>query len=303
MNLIETPLFAYILAWFGFMGGIWALFDRAETVATGDARDAVSRWLHNLDLTRSLPNWPAAFAALFDYVFGKRHFSRGCFYRSCIASLVSVVLVTLVWVALRPEEFSAFIQSWTLATLSFGVLVVMFINFIPDYFSLLESRYVIQWVAAKATTIRIVVSLVIDFAATLVIFFVAVAIFIAVMELIRPAVRPHIAWDMNQWSAVAGTIRDFFSISLRQWKDFVSLHSVMEGMPAAGIALYSTFFTSVWVWLYALSGSGVKLLNYLGVGIGWLRKILDINDKPIRSLGFVSMLLVTVVFMIVPIMR
>ena len=57
------------------------------------------------------------------------------------------------------------------------------------------------------------------------------------------------------------------------------------------------------MWLYAVSGTGIRLLGRLGVGISSLKKLLDIEEKPIRSLGFVSMLLVTVVFAVVPFVR
>jgi len=40
--------FLVCVTWFGFMGGIWALFEAAETSVAVDTKTAVSRWLHNL---------------------------------------------------------------------------------------------------------------------------------------------------------------------------------------------------------------------------------------------------------------
>lgn len=291
MDLIGTPLFAYILAWFGFMGGIWALFDRAETVAAGDTKVAVARWLHNLDLTKILPNWPATFATVFDHVFGRHHLSQRCFFRSCIASVASVVIVTLIWGALAPDEFMAFIRSpdWRVGLLGL-VSIATFLNVIPDYFSLLESRYVIQRMAAKPSASHILIFLVVDFAATLTIFIIAWVTLGALGWLI---VQSGPRYESP------GDALVYLVISLR---DMASLHAT-ENNFTLGICLYSTFFTSVWVWLYALSGATVKLLTHFGVGVGGLKNVLDIDEKPIRSLGFVSMLLVTVVFIIVSIVR
>jgi hypothetical protein len=71
-----------------------------------------------------------------------------------------------------------------------------------------------------------------------------------------------------------------------------------EGQLSWGIFFYSTYFTSVWVWLYVLSGFVVILGRYLGLGFGFLKRIFDIDNKPIRSLGYVSILLVTVVYLV-----
>jgi len=145
MNLIETSLFAYILAWFGFMGGIWALFDRAETVASTDTKAAVSRWLRNLDPTKAMPNWPTTFVAMFDHVFGERHLSWRCFLRSCIASFISVLIVMLIWMTLRSGFYEMLWMAqdeddWGILIGFFVVVVVyaVMLNVIPDYLSLLD---------------------------------------------------------------------------------------------------------------------------------------------------------------------
>ena len=289
MDLIETPLSTYMLAWFGFMGGIWALFDRAETVAAGDTKTAVSRWLTNLNLTSRLANWPAAFAAIFDHVFGEDHLSWRCFYRSCIASVVSVAIVTLIWGALRPEEIMLLIRSHVLSFelwLFFSFAIAF--NVIPDYFSLLESRYVIRWMATRSSILWILVFLIIDFAATLAIFLMVPGVAVVAVIVLAKGFT---------FSAIEQLLEMFWR-GLEQ----ASLHSGGAGFPL-GIFFYSTFFTSVWVWLYAVSGTGIRLLGRLGVGISSLKKLLDIEEKPIRSLGFVSMLLVTVVFVVVPFVR
>ena len=66
-----------------------------------------------------------------------------------------------------------------------------------------------------------------------------------------------------------------------------------------GTYFYTTFFTSIWVWIYALSGFTVKLAAKLN----WLKGILDIDKKPLRSMAMVSILIVTIIFVVVPFLR
>ena len=60
-----------------------------------------------------------------------------------------------------------------------------------------------------------------------------------------------------------------------------------------GIFIYSTFLTSVWVWLYALSGFLVKGIAASRKGLHFLKRHLNLEEHPLRSMGFVLMFLVT----------
>jgi len=62
---------------------------------------------------------------------------------------------------------------------------------------------------------------------------------------------------------------------------------------------YSTFFTSVWVWLYALSGTMVKIANYLGIGIEYFKRFLDIDKNPFLCIGVVSIIIVSLIYLVV----
>lgn len=63
----------------------------------------------------------------------------------------------------------------------------------------------------------------------------------------------------------------------------------------------STFFTSIWVWLYGISALLIRYLVSLGVNLRYL--FLDIDDKPLRSLGIVSVLIVTFAFSLALLLR
>ena len=71
--------------------------------------------------------------------------------------------------------------------------------------------------------------------------------------------------------------------------------------PIIGIFLYSTFLTSVWVWLYFLGGIVIKIVEYIGLGTAKLRRWLDVENQPMRAIGYMCIIIVTIGFLVFPI--
>jgi len=67
-----------------------------------------------------------------------------------------------------------------------------------------------------------------------------------------------------------------------------------------GPFIYSTYLTSIWIWLYVLSGVFIRLLRKFSGSLEIARNLLNIEEKPLQSIGFVSMLIVSVVYLIIP---
>lgn len=282
MEQTIPPLLLHAVTWATIIGGIGYLFEQAEKVVSSATKAAVSRWLLNLDPAGAVTGWPATFATMFDRVFDERHLSWRCFSRSCIASLVSVVVVTFLWGALRPSQFTSFftmyIRSDDIGWKTIAVfLITAIFNLIPDYLSLIETRYIIQHINRTHSTIHILAFLTIDFMATATIGFGAI---VGGLILITKGNIP-----------VTELISTFieYALPLSVWE---------TGSMSLGIWFYAAFFTSVWVWLYVLSGSVVRLLEYLGVGINRLKFVLDVENKPLRSIGFISIVLFTIVYFV-----
>lgn len=55
-----------------------------------------------------------------------------------------------------------------------------------------------------------------------------------------------------------------------------------------GIFFFSTFLTSVWVWLFALSSGIIQLAARSGALLRTLQFVLPIKTKPLRSIGMVA---------------
>jgi hypothetical protein len=57
-----------------------------------------------------------------------------------------------------------------------------------------------------------------------------------------------------------------------------------------------TFFTSIWLWLYAGSGFLLKAARHFDRYLGWFNRILDIEKKPLSSIGLVAGSIVAVIY-------
>ena len=64
------------------------------------------------------------------------------------------------------------------------------------------------------------------------------------------------------------------------------------------ISFYSAFFTSVWLWIYILAVFVSRILLRMNSGIGFLLRVTDVEKQPFRSMGFVSVLITTGLFLL-----
>jgi len=209
----------------------------------------------------------------------ERHLSGKCFRRSSLASLAAVGVITLAVLAVDASiirDFGGggggiFVSVTLLALLS------LLINLLPDYLSLYETRLVLGFMAKSKGALRTLALLLFDLAATVLIsflvgFVVMFGLFITIFG------DPLTVTELAEWF----------------WEGLTFSGEKSE----LGIFIYSTFFTSVWVWLYALSGFLVKGIATSRKGLHFLQRHLNLEEHPLRSMGFVLMLLVTVVYLV-----
>lgn len=65
-----------------------------------------------------------------------------------------------------------------------------------------------------------------------------------------------------------------------------------------GIFLYSTFITSLWIWLYVLGALFVRGLNAAGALKGRLGQVINLEDKPLSAMGSTLIALSTAIYLI-----
>jgi hypothetical protein len=186
-----------------------------------------------------------------------------------------------------------------LMLLLFSVVVAV-VNTVPDYFSLLETRWTIK---LMGTSNRVVSILLVDLLLT-------VAISGCAIALLDGAV-----WSLLQLSAqVLDANRSAFAARpdfLAMWDariaeydlgmtavDYVGrglLNAISFRRPS-GVLFYSAFFTSAWLWAYTMSALGSRVLLKMNSGVGFLLRVTDVERQPFRSMGFVSVIIVSVLF-------
>ncbi len=68
------------------------------------------------------------------------------------------------------------------------------------------------------------------------------------------------------------------------WDYWLDLPAWLSLNNELGMFLWTTYLTSVWLWLYALSGLLVRAIR----GATFLRDHLNVEEKPLSSMGFVA---------------
>ena len=210
-------------------------------------RDTLRLWLTQRD-GEARTNWSRQFCAMFDAVFGARHLSVGCFLRSSVASLLGVLALYLLF-----GPVLGLLQGRTPKGLSMTEALVLgaLVNVIPDYLSLLETRWLLRfmdrWRGFWAQVVLLAVDLVVSAA---------------------------IIWLWIQ--GVRWVIGEPF-LSVVELLAFFSIYSVF---------FYSSFFTSIWAWLYCGSMWFLRLFTGLG-----LNRVLDVWGEPVKQVALVGSVL------------
>lgn len=281
-------MLAYIGAWAGLIGGIGALFILAEEASTPQTKRLISNWLLNLKLEGTSSTWPAQFAEMFDSIFGKKNFTIKCFLRSSIASFCVALVSFLVLNALVFDiSFSKELQRYPVSSFVFLYLTAPIVmNLFPDYFSLLETRFIIRVMGTDFRLIHVLALLGFDLFLTTLIWFAGVNILFLIF------LAEYILTVDN---VTHPSIIEYYKIAFNSYKST----DISSGTDLfAWISLITTFFTSFWIWLYASSGFFVKLMYKMGWGFNLLRGFLDVKKKPVRALGFITCLVVTILFFV-----
>lgn len=253
---------------------------KADGYISEDLREDLSRYLLRIKPERvgaAVSVWPLHFATLFDKVFGSKHISVRCFARSCIASLGALAMALVVYAYAAPADwdyvkhavasgdrlafFWSFVPGWLL------VFFFVMLNLIPDYLSLLETRFVIRRMTSVGSMSGQIIWLVFDFAATLAIFVIPVAVF-GILDGM-PAIE---------------SIRNVLAAGV------LSPSVPVDGRILA-VFLWTTFATSVWVWIYWAAQRLTRFTSSINQGVKFLKYALPIKKRPLRSVGTVMALL------------
>jgi hypothetical protein len=260
-----------------------------------ETKGQMAEWLGVLKAEPRLESWPKTFYSVFERVFGRKHLSWTCFFRSSAASLlfgfIGFVLAMSYdareWgaVGLRFDSLDAVMQFGELFTPVGGIFTDAFINAIasnhimlgwlilamwlimmiivtnslPDFVSLYETRIVLRTMQ-RLRGVWLPILIAVDFAAT-----------------ILTAAIWNVVW-MNFCGLFNGVGPDSIKTSIM----------VLNSWGLRYWFLFPALGTSVWLWLYAAAGLLLRSAHRFDLGFNWFRRKFDIEKKPLQSIGLVA---------------
>jgi hypothetical protein len=156
--------------------------------------------------------------------------------------------------------------------------ITLFTNVLPDYLSLLESRFVLRLMTRTRSGGVWTGGLVVDVWLTLLIAFLPIVILSGVLSGRFDSLAVlRVAWQ-----------------SILHPLDFT--RGVFGYAAQSPVVIFPAFFTSIWLWLYAGSGFLLKAARRFDIGFDWFNRKFDIEKKPLQSIGLVAGALVAVVY-------
>src|SRR3981081_2403289 len=79
----------------GLFYGVLKFFEEVEKKLNPDTRLGIAVWLLDLHPSQNVQGWRSTFAKIFERVFGWKHMSWKCFWRSCAVTVIMTLIVML----------------------------------------------------------------------------------------------------------------------------------------------------------------------------------------------------------------
>ncbi|MCK4798941.1 MAG: hypothetical protein KAT05_16315, partial [Spirochaetes bacterium] len=273
ISMSEGSILNLIGAWTASLTGIAILFKAMEYTTPKDKKRSAANWLKSIadkSTSNTIVDSPQWFVESFDRIFGEKHLTWRCILISSISSIIAVFVMFIVWGLLSPRLFIEIVKYKPdiIVSVFSGCLLL---NLVPDYISLLETRWIMNNVAD--VKIRVLSKIIIlDAIITGFIF----SSFFSIIFLIS-----------------GSSIDKVFNI-LNQMILFIET----DVPPPVGILFYSTYFTSVWFYLFMISSIGAKVIYSFGHFGNTIMDFFGVQKTPFQSMGTIIMILVTVGFVI-----
>lgn len=261
------------------------VFGWADAGMSQEGRARLTQWIKSVPGTDQIDAWASVFPNLVDKVFGSRAFSFKFFLRSCIASIAAVAISGALEIAVLGKGALTTGQNWAgYETLTYYLWLTIPINCVPDYFSLLFSRFIVRRMARYPTPLRIAFLLILDGA-------VSVAIPIAAIGTIAPYLR--VFGLLGAVDVYAEGFPEQVYLFLKVLGTWTRALLEPGGWgPFLRLYLFASLFTSVWVWLYVIASVVIRILHR--ARSLWIKILpfLSIEDRPMQAIGRVAGLIV-----------
>lgn len=162
----------YLTATAAICAAIWAIAAATESVARGTFRENFEAQIRNFDLAEWLRQVPSEILIVFGAVFGERWFSWKFFLRSCALSVALLFCTTVLFVAGSENYSWSIFWKWNVAGAPawYYLPIAAAYNLGADYFSLLETIWIISLMSRARSLKLSALLLLLDFVASALIF-------------------------------------------------------------------------------------------------------------------------------------
>lgn len=221
-----------------------------------------------------LANTPGRFSVAcketFDAIFGPNARSSRFFRRSCLASIISTLTCCALFVSSLGHE--GFLQQFQRDLLPYKnqieasgipfsltelilcmILIPCTLNLFADYLSLIKARYLMNFVDRTRSIARILLVMVLDQIGTY------LALMVAFLGLVLPFFALGVLWSYG----MAG-FADLHSALIDSAGHLLHLIAAMNQPVLLIPCLASSFFTSIWLWLFSVPLILSTCANYVG---------------------------------------
>jgi hypothetical protein len=257
-------------------------FEWLDGMVSDRGREALTHWLSNAPDDAKIDSWATIFPKLIDRVFGTRAWSLKFLFRSCVASVIAVTTVTILFYVVVESHRG----QTTFGIYLFGGLILGTIaNCFPDYLSLLVTRTIVRLLEKNPMIVRTGILLIVDTLLTAIVAEVAIyCLLVLIVGAIGLIAKHSLALLLGFLTPMM-----FYKFML------IPFHRAFYTNLFC-IFVYSAFFTSVWLWLYVISIGVIRIAHR--VRFLWVRLLpfLDIEKKPIVAIGRVAGLIAGAVY-------
>lgn len=263
----------------GLFYGWLKLFEKLEPYAGSELKTVIVTWMRSKDgKSTQAAGLTTQSLRLFDSIFGKDHLTWRCFGFSAAVSMTTFLLfyfVFILWKGWSIGMPASFFKEMLNPGLLLGlILVSALLNCIPDYISLLETRWLLGLLEKNSESLTwIAITLIMDLLITSAIFLIMPAAVVVVMEGVNP-------FSTSSIKIITGML----AINAQHGRTFAPLY----------IAYATTFATSIWLLLYFIGAGLVRL----GVGYSLFLRYVAIDERPIGSIGLLGGLVVALLYLL-----
>ena len=276
----------FTIAVIGLIIGFSRLIDwLLSKVENRAAKDSVVKWwveLGTFSYHDAIRKSNANINKLFDTIYGKRFFSQQCAFMSLVSSITAIVSVKAFSIVVLGSRLPSFNTGNV-----FGFLLLFAIlNLWVDFISLLETRFLLR----QSRKGKLLLLLVIDLVVSSLIFQAGLCVLIVLQQLFFETAADDPIF--LTWSDYCNILNPFI---------FVRIFGT-DVDDVTFVCYFSTFFTSVFFYLYCMSTLFFKTLSLHKTRLMNLLENLESKDRLFTAMGTFFAVIVLIIKSVITIL-